>query len=57
MGWNNRDIFIDHQTQEEVRILIHNYGGKGVHLTMRKPVSERISNKYYQQLHKLITNE
>ena len=46
MSWQGR-VFIDKDTKEEGRILLHNYGGKGVHLTMRKPLTEKQIDAYF----------
>jgi len=45
MSWRG-NVFIDYDTQEEIRILIHNYGGKGVHLTMRRPLTDKQKDKH-----------
>ena len=46
MSWQGR-VFIDKDTKEEVRILLHNYGGKGIHLTMRKQLTEKQIDAYF----------
>ena len=46
MSWQGR-VFIDKDTKEEVRILLHNYGGNGGHLTMRKPLTEKQIDAYF----------
>jgi len=46
MGWNRKDIFVDLDTMSEVRILIRNFRGKGTHLTMRRPLTDKQKELY-----------
>ena len=46
MSWNNENIFVDLDTMSEVRILIRNFRGKGTHLTMRRPLTDKEKELY-----------
>ena len=46
MGWNRKDIFVDLDTMEEVRILIRNFRSKGTHLTYRRALTDKEKELY-----------